>query len=110
MVRQDTYRNKQGELMMDATNCDGQGIRTLCCPADMVQPDCHWVFHNNGNCHGDCSVLSSSKKANYVEVGSTSIGCHTGKNQAACCRADNVESISLYDQCDWLGRSIWQRT
>jgi protein MAK11 len=84
---------REGELMLDETGCDGDGVHTLCCPQDNRIHDCGWYTHNNGKCDNTCP-------AGKHEIGSNSMYCHSASFfamtfQAACCNTD-VPSMHLY--------------
>jgi GH18 family chitinase len=91
--RDDKWRNKKGELMLDGNGCDGGLVHTLCCPSGAL-PSCGWYSHKNGKCDSTCPD-------NYIEIGSTHDGCK--KNyQAACCTIDS-KSMDLWNTCEWAG-------
>jgi GH18 family chitinase len=91
---------KKDELMLDGTGCDGD-LHTLCCPEEAMAT-CGWYIHTNSFCDYRCP-------RDFVEVGSTDGGCHSGY-QAACCRVTSnpihawtLSSMELWSQCEWLG-------
>ncbi|KAI1055386.1 hypothetical protein LB506_011501 [Fusarium annulatum] len=94
--RQDPYRTSSKEIMMDGTACNGNGIRTFCCPPK-EQPFCQWLFHNNGACTPGCPY------DDMVEVASTKLSCDHGKAQVACCRGD-TPALDVYRQYKWYGK------
>ncbi|EWG55557.1 hypothetical protein FVEG_17546 [Fusarium verticillioides 7600] len=94
--RRDPYRTSSKEIMMDGTACNGNGIRTFCCPPG-EQPFCQWLFHNNGACTPGCPY------DNMVEVASTDIECGSGRAQVACCRGDTA-ALDVYRQYKWYGK------
>ncbi|EEU38421.1 uncharacterized protein NECHADRAFT_88725 [Fusarium vanettenii 77-13-4] len=98
--REDPYRKSSKELMLDATGCGGNGVRTFCCPPGK-QPFCQWLFHNNGKCSPGCPDRNGEEP--MYEVASTSAACNNGKAQVACCRG-NTPALDVYRQYKWYGK------
>ncbi|KAM5345867.1 hypothetical protein ACJ41O_011728 [Fusarium nematophilum] len=94
--RRDPYKASIRELMLDDTGCDGNGLRTFCCPPGK-QPWCQWLFHNNGACSPGCP------DDDMYEVASLSHSCHSGKAQVACCSGD-TPALDVYRQYKWFGK------
>lgn len=98
--REDKWRNDKNEYMLDATGCNGAGVRSWCCPPTKA-PKCGWFSFNNGHCNSRCPEWA-------VEIGSTQAGCKNTETdyQAACCTTTDEEvneltSMSLYKTCRW---------
>jgi hypothetical protein len=92
--------------MLDGTGCDGN-LHTLCCPEEAIAT-CGWYMHSNSFCDYSCP-------RDFVEVGSTNGGCHSGY-QAACCRVTNnpihswtLSSMNLWGQCEGPGGRAAER-
>ncbi|KAG2000885.1 hypothetical protein GB937_010731, partial [Aspergillus fischeri] len=93
IIRDDKWKRRESELMLDSTGCLDGLVHTLCCPKDEM-PSCGWYSHKNGKCNYECP-------SGYVEIGSYSGGC--GRNyQAACCTVDR-KSMDIWDTCTWSG-------
>ncbi|KAJ3544190.1 hypothetical protein NM208_g3186 [Fusarium decemcellulare] len=95
--RQDPYKHSSKEIMLDFTGCNGNGIRTFCCPPGK-QPFCQWLFHNSGNCRPGCG-----NDAERLEIGSTAASCtRSDLAQVACCSGD-TPALDVYRHYKWYG-------
>ncbi|KAF5024622.1 hypothetical protein F66182_3386 [Fusarium sp. NRRL 66182] len=96
--RQDPYRQNSKEIMLDSTGCNGDGVRTFCCPPGK-QPYCQWLFHNNGKCNPGCG-----DDAERLEIGSTAASCtRSDLAQVACCSGD-TPALEVYRHYKWYGK------
>ncbi|KAJ5710985.1 glycoside hydrolase [Penicillium malachiteum] len=98
MTRDDKWKHKDGEIMLDDTACTSPHARRLCCPPSETAPSCGWYSFKGGACGGECP-------SGYTEVGSLGHGCRSGY-QAACCTTENsdnklLNSTRLYETCAW---------
>jgi hypothetical protein len=98
MVRVDSDRHSDNEIMLDITSCTNPHGRRLCCPSSETLPECGWYGYNGGKCEFMCPGA-------LREVGSTRNGCRKGY-QAACCsvRGEDrqlLNAMRLYENCDW---------
>ncbi|OGM39528.1 hypothetical protein ABOM_012089 [Aspergillus bombycis] len=98
--REDQWRNKKDEYMLDTTGCNGVGFRSWCCPPTKA-PKCGWYSFNNGHCESQCP-------SGMVEIGSTRNGCKSTEfdYQAACCTIEDdngneLTSMTLYSTSEW---------
>ncbi|KAJ5787585.1 CAZyme family GH18 [Penicillium paradoxum] len=100
--RTDKWKRGNPEYMMDATHCNGLGIRSWCCPPDAKLPTCGWYEFNDGNCKSGCP-------SGMTEIGSTTNGCkdkYPPQYQSACCTVEDdsdkeLSSMALYNNCEW---------
>lgn len=98
MTRDDKWKHKDGEVMLDDTACTSPHARRLCCPPSETAPSCGWYSFKGGSCDGECP-------SGYSEVGSNARGCRSGY-QAACCTTEDsdnnlLNSTRLYETCSW---------